>query len=78
MIIDYACQYFFFAKAGFEPNVAYQEVTLHAKDGHEDIFSLIPNVNYEPLPHIKCVALVATRTISENQEILATYFTLVS
>jgi len=64
-------------KAGFEANVAYQELTLWIEETPSRILGLIPNANYEHMSSIRCVALVATKNIRAGEEVLATYFTLV-
>ena len=68
-------------KEGFLPNVMYREITLNVDGddppGSRRVLSLLPNINYEQLPYLKIVVLVATRKIHAGEELLATYFTLI-
>ena len=64
-------------KKGLEPNIVYQEVDIAYDSWSHDKFSLLPNINYEMRGSVKVVALVATKTVTEGEELFATYFTLV-
>lgn len=67
----------------YPANVAYQELDLLFKSIPIHLLKYIPNVWYgaeniaRDESFIRTVALVSTRTIRENEEVLSSYFTVI-
>ena len=79
-------QYVNNATANVPCNVSYQECDLPLEEFPIEWRRYLPNVYYSPAPisddqqhkTLRIVALVATRAIEEDTELLSTYYTLVS